>query len=41
MRYMHLAEGHDEQAIRLLDARPASEDSAANEAFRGGGVDVK
>jgi site-specific recombinase XerD len=24
MRYMHLAEGHKEQAIRLLDRRPAS-----------------
>jgi integrase len=24
MRYMHLAEGHKEQAIRLLDRRPAA-----------------
>jgi hypothetical protein len=26
MRYMHLAEGHKEQAIRLLDHRPTSSD---------------
>ena len=28
MRYMHLAEGHKEQAIRLLDRRPAASDIA-------------
>ncbi len=41
MRYMHLAKGDKDQAIRLLDARPASADAAANEHFRGGGGDVK
>jgi hypothetical protein len=34
---MHLAQGHEEQAIRLLDARRAT----ANGHFRGGGVEAE
>jgi site-specific recombinase XerD len=35
MRYMHLAEGHKEQAIRLLDRRPGPSVEAGLEAVRG------
>ncbi len=37
MRYMHLAKGQKEQAIRLLDARPMQR---ADE-LRGGGVEAE
>jgi site-specific recombinase XerD len=37
MRYMHLAKGHKEQAIRLLDRRPMDQ----NDPNRGGGVEAE
>jgi site-specific recombinase XerD len=37
MRYMHLAKGHKEQAISLLDHRPVHADGSS----RGGGVEAE